>query len=373
RFVGRKSSQIHNYVLLAIFITIHSYYTYVQPNLQIRTITIAAMTLILTAQPFWLMLRRVDPAMRPMTFLVSTIFGGYVVVSALRLILLIVFPLQGNDFFKTATPDALTILTYIILTAGLGFSLILMVNRRLLGEIKTDAEELQRSNAELERFAYVASHDLQEPLRMVASYTQLLEKRYKDKLDADAMEFINNAADGATRMQIMIESLLQLSRITTRGRPFQVTDCEKVFQKAMANLQLAVSDSGAKVTHDPLPEVMADDVQLIQLFQNLVANAIKFRREEPPKVHVSARQDGNEWVFAVKDNGIGIAPKDYDRIFVIFQRLHSQGEYPGIGIGLALCKKIVERHGGRIWIESQPGQGSTFYFTIKATGMRQQA
>jgi signal transduction histidine kinase len=227
------------------------------------------------------------------------------------------------------------------------------------------ASDLARSNAELEQFAYVASHDLQEPLRMVASFTQLLAKRYQDKLDQDAQEFIHFAVDGATRMQTLINDLLAYSRVGTRGKPFRPTDGEAVFKMAVDNLARSIAKSGAIITHDPLPTVSGDEVQLTQLFQNLIGNAVKFHGREKPRVHVSARQQDGEWVFAVRDNGIGMAPDQQERIFSIFQRLHHRSEYPGTGVGLAICKKIVERHGGRIWVESEVGRGSTFYFTVK--------
>ena len=232
------------------------------------------------------------------------------------------------------------------------------------------AEELARSNADLEQFAYVASHDLQEPLRMVASYTQLLARRYAGRLDAEADEFIAFAVDGATRMQQLINDLLAFSRLGTRGQPFAEVDCNAVFADVVANLQAAIEENGAEVAAEPLPTVTGDRQQLVQLLQNLVSNAVKFHGPEAPRVHVSANRKGREWVFAVQDNGIGIGPQYFDRIFVIFQRLHTKEEFPGTGIGLALCQKIVLRHGGRLWVESQPGQGATFHFTIPVQGER---
>ncbi|HLZ35047.1 MAG TPA: ATP-binding protein [Nitrospira sp.] len=225
-------------------------------------------------------------------------------------------------------------------------------------------DELIRSNADLQQFAYVASHDLQEPLRMVGSYTQLLAKRYKGKLDADADEFIGYAVDGATRMQRLINDLLAYSRVTSQGKAFEQVDCNLLLDGVLSTLRLTIEENHAVVTHDALPKVTADGGQLGQLFQNLVSNAVKFHGAEPPRVHVSAEPRNHEWLFSVRDNGIGVDPQYADRIFVIFQRLHDREEYPGTGIGLALCKKIVERHGGRIWVESQPGRGATFYFTI---------
>jgi PAS domain S-box-containing protein len=233
--------------------------------------------------------------------------------------------------------------------------------------LEQKARDLARSNADLEQFAYVASHDLQEPLRMVANFTQLLADRYRDKVGEEGAEFITFAVDGATRMQRLIQDLLTYSRVGSRGRSFQPTDCNEVLGAAVANLQVAIQENAAVITHEELPTILADATQMTQVIQNLVGNAIKFHGEAPPRVHVSAARQGNTWVFSVRDNGIGIDSAFSDRIFVIFQRLHARGQYPGTGIGLALCKKIVERHGGTIRVESKPGQGATFLFTIPVT------
>ncbi len=233
-------------------------------------------------------------------------------------------------------------------------------------ELSERAKDLARSNSELQQFAYVASHDLQEPLRMVASFTQLLAKRYSEQLDDDARDFINYAVDGATRMQTLISDLLNYSRVGTQGKALAPTDCEALFKRVLETLQFHIEESGAVIESDTLPMVMADPQQLGQLFQNLLTNAIKFRGEKPPNLRISTEREGNDWKISVRDNGIGISPEHADRIFIIFQRLHTKTEYPGTGIGLAICKKIVERHGGRIWIEPSPGGGTTFCFTISA-------
>jgi PAS domain S-box-containing protein len=225
-------------------------------------------------------------------------------------------------------------------------------------------EELNRSNEELGQFAYIASHDLQEPLRMVASYTQLLSRRYTGKLDSDADEFIAYAVDGATRMQRLIQDLLAYSRVGTKGKDLLNTSSEDALRHALSNLRSAIEESGALVTHDPLPEVLADEMQLIQLFQNLVGNAIKYQNPGVPKIHIAASNGGKQYKFSVQDNGLGIDPQYFDRIFGMFQRLHKREEFAGTGIGLAICKKIVERHGGQISVESQPGVGSTFRFAM---------
>jgi PAS domain S-box-containing protein len=226
------------------------------------------------------------------------------------------------------------------------------------------AEELARSNAELQQFAYVASHDLQEPLRMVTSYAQLLERRYKGKLDGDADDFIGFMVGGAMRMQGLIEGLLAYSRIGSQGRPLGEVDLNVALREALDNLSTAIGESETEVRSSQLPTVHADHTQIVQLFQNLIANAIKFRSDRAPLIAISADRLDDDWRISVTDNGIGIAPEHRERIFVIFQRLHSEGEYPGTGVGLAICKRIVERHSGRIWVESQIGSGSTFHFTL---------
>ena len=232
------------------------------------------------------------------------------------------------------------------------------------GELHRALAELHRSNQELEQFAYMVSHDLQEPLRMVASYTQLLERRYKNQLDANAREFIGYAVEGAERMQGFIQDILQYSRVGTHGRPFERLQVGHVVRQALDNLRVAIEEQGAQVVCGPLPDLDGDPVQLGQLFQNLIGNALKFSGPEPVRIEIAAAWREGVWEFVVRDNGIGIQPEDFERVFIIFQRLHARQEYQGSGIGLAICKRIVERHGGRIWVESEPGKGSAFYFTL---------
>lgn len=230
--------------------------------------------------------------------------------------------------------------------------------------LDAQAKALARSNAELEQFAYVASHDLQEPLRAVAGCVQLLQQRYQGQLNARADELIAHAVEGATRMQALINDLLAYSRVDRRDEPLKSTDCTLVVKEVLANLQVAIRESGAVITYGTLPTILADPLQMSQVFQNLLSNAIKYRSERQPEIHVEATCTEGEWCFSVHDNGLGIEPQYRERIFAIFQRLHTRREYPGTGIGLAICKKIIERHGGRIWVESEPGRGSTFSFTI---------
>lgn len=230
--------------------------------------------------------------------------------------------------------------------------------------LRLKTEALAHSNTELEQFAYVASHDLQEPLRMVSSYLQLVEQRYAGKLDTEATEFINYAVDGAARMRTLIRDLLEYSRVGRRQQSLTPVNCETVFHNVVQSLQQAIIDTHATVTADPLPTVLADTTEFTQLLQNLIGNAIKFHGPRPPTVHVEASRQDGYWQFAVRDNGIGIEPEYFEKVFVIFQRLHSRTDYPGTGLGLAICKKIIDRYGGRIWIESTAGQGTTFFFTL---------
>ena len=235
---------------------------------------------------------------------------------------------------------------------------------RDISERKRMEEDLTRSNEDLQQFAYVASHDLQEPLRNVANCLQMLEKDYKNKLGADADKYIDYAVESAVRMKALILDLLAYSRVATKGKTPKRIDCEQILERALRNLSLAIIETGAAITHEPLPAIPADDAQLLQVFQNLIGNAIKFRGADSPQIHVRSVKDKKEWIFSIKDNGIGIEARHLDRIFVIFQRLHKRSQYEGTGMGLAIVKKIVERHGGRVWAESEPGAGTTFYFTI---------
>jgi PAS domain S-box-containing protein len=241
-----------------------------------------------------------------------------------------------------------------------------ITDRKLAEEsLQRTSEKLARSNEELEQFAYIASHDLQEPLRVIIGYVQLLERKYKDHLDEDADQFIHYIIDGSTRMQQLINDLLNYSRVGTRGTGLYPTNLQTVLDRVLANLNTVIKETGATVTHDAMPTIQGDETQLVQLFQNMIGNGIKFHGEQPPCIHISAHQNSNHWELAVRDNGIGIEPQYWDQIFVIFQRLHTRKKYPGTGIGLAICKRIVERHGGRIWLDSQPGQGTTFFFTLQ--------
>jgi light-regulated signal transduction histidine kinase (bacteriophytochrome) len=231
-------------------------------------------------------------------------------------------------------------------------------------DFRRSADELARSNAELEQFAYVASHDLREPLRMVQSFCGLLKDRYSDKLDEQANTYINFAVDGATRMQWLVDDLLEFARIGRSNERLESVSLDDVLRQALTNLEAAIVESGATIEFDRLPTIRGDAIRLTQVFQNLIGNAIKFRGASPPAIQVTACREGDAWRITVADNGIGIDPKHFHRLFVVFQRLHTKEEYPGTGIGLALCKRIVELHGGRIWLESQPGRGTSFHFRL---------
>jgi signal transduction histidine kinase len=281
---------------------------------------------------------------------------------------------QQKQYFRTETAISIFAVASILI-----FTVLVWWNARLL--YRADQERLltqerlhrasanlERSNTELQQFAYTASHDLNEPLRMITSYLQLLQDRLKGKLDAQANEFIAYAMDGAQRMRALIADLLAYSRLDAQKNTFQETDCQEVFDTAIQNLRVAIEENKATINHEALPHVCGDPLQLTQVFQNLIGNALKFHGSEPPLIQVGANQQDGNWIFSVRDNGIGIDPKDFDRIFVIFQRLHTRQEYSGTGVGLSICKKIVERHGGRIWVESTPRKGSTFYFTLPVMG-----
>ncbi len=239
--------------------------------------------------------------------------------------------------------------------------------RRYAAQLKQANVELQRSNQQLGEFAYVASHDLQEPLRSVGHFCQLLKQQYKGRLDEQADMWIDFAVDGAQRMRTLIDDLLAYSRVTTQTQQFEVVDCSAVMHRVIANLSSSIEQSRAEVIQADLPTVTADKTQMLQLFQNLIGNAIKFRKEKTPKVHVGAERHEDEWIFAVRDNGIGIEPEHRERVFKMFKRLHTHEQYAGNGVGLAICKRIVERHGGRIWLESQSGEGTVFFFSIPDT------
>jgi signal transduction histidine kinase len=237
--------------------------------------------------------------------------------------------------------------------------------QRTKKELEQKSQDLARSNLELEQFAYAASHDLKEPLLAITIDLKLLRKRFESKLDSEANRFIADTIDEANQMQVLISDMLSYSRVGISGKPFVRTDCNAILKRSLNNLRIPLEQSGAVVTHDALPEVMADPIQLSQLLQNLINNAIKFHpHQEKPRIHISADRRGKEWVFSVSDNGIGIPAEYHEKVFEMFQRLHDKKGYPGSGIGLATCKKIVERHGGRVWVESEPGKGSTFYFTV---------
>ncbi|WP_232703432.1 sensor histidine kinase [Halobacterium wangiae] len=304
---------------------------------------------------------QVNPEFYPTV--VAWCFGGLVVMLAV----LGFYSLQPGE--QVDEPSVVLILTGLASLAGLATGIYNAQARTRASELEDAVEQLAASNERLEQFAYAASHDLQEPLRMVSSYLQLIENRYGDDLDEDAEEFIEYAVDGADRMRTMIESLLEYSRVTTEGGAFEPTDTNAVLEDVLTDLQLRVEETDATVTVDDLPTVPADSDQLAQVFQNLLSNALRYSGDEPPRIHVSGERTGDTWRFAVADEGVGIAAEHQDRIFTVFEQVHGHGagEAGESGIGLAMCERIVERHGGDIWVESDSGEGATFYFTIPAT------
>ncbi len=241
--------------------------------------------------------------------------------------------------------------------------------KRVEQALSKRTKALEQSNRDLEQYMYVVSHDLQEPLRMVTSYMQLLSRRYHGRLDKDADQFIDFAVDGGQRMQALIKALLEYSRVGAREKSTKPVNTDKVLNQVLANLKVATEECNAVITRDLLPKVWADESQLVQLFQNLLSNAIKFRGKTPVRIHISAERQTSDWLFSIRDNGVGIDPNFSERIFAIFQRLHTAADYPGTGIGLAICRKIVEHHGGRIWVSSEPGAGATFFFSLSADGV----
>ena len=277
-----------------------------------------------------------------------------------------IFPLKGKDgnyrWFLTRITPIRDAQGNLIRWFGTNTDITERINREK--ELEITMDELKRSNEELERFAYVSSHDLQEPLRMVTLYSQLLERRYKDSLDDDADDFIEYIVENAKRMKYLIDDLLEYSRITSQAKEFENINLDKVLESVLSNLSIIIIENNVNVTHDSLPTVFADKNQILQVFENLITNAIKFRGKKSPKIDISAKKSDKEWTFAVKDNGIGIKPEHQKQIFEVFKRLHTREEYPGTGIGLSIVQKIIEKHNGRIWVESEPGKGSTFYFTL---------
>ncbi len=289
---------------------------------------------------------------------------GLTIPIFLILFLLIVQISQGVSFFGEDAINGFSIkISVLIVGVVIAFLSEKILKKEL--ELNEIIKDLKRSNEDLQQFAYVASHDLQEPLRAIISFSQLLEEKYHDKLDEDGKEYIYFITDGAKKMNVLIKDLLSYSRITTQANPIEWHDLEPILNDVIFNLQEAIKESGAVITHDPLPTLKVDRIQFLQLFQNFLSNAIKFRNVDPPKIHIGVKRLSNYWIFSIKDNGIGIDPKYHDRLYNIFYRLHTKEEYPGTGIGLPICKKIVQRYGGEVWVESELGKGSTFYFTIK--------
>ena len=288
---------------------------------------------------------------------------GLIIPIGLFIGLLIIHVTRHADFIEAYLFNDVSRGTILILVSLVIALLSEQISKREL-ELNNIIEDLKRSNEDLQQFAYVASHDLQEPLRAIISFSQLLEENYYDKLDANGKEFISFITEGAKNMNILIKDLLAYSRITTHAQAPGLHDLEDILKDALYNLQEAIKESDAVITYDEMPTLKVDRTQFLQLFQNFISNAIKFRRKVPPKIHIGVREGNVAWLFSIKDNGIGIESKYFDRLYNIFYRLHTKEEYPGTGIGLPICKKIIQRYGGKIWVESEVGKGTTFYFTI---------
>jgi signal transduction histidine kinase len=370
---GHRSSEALALIAGAISLLAIASYLYAAHSFQGQMPLYTAVTVFLFSAG--LLCARADHGL--MAKVTSNSFGGIMARRLLPATLLIPLVLgwlqsrgQAAGLFSSEPGLALFVLANVLLFLLVVWwgvnSLHRMDTKRRDAELslRETAAKLARSNADLEQFAYVASHDLKEPLRAISGSVQILQERYKGKLDAEAEEVIRYTVDGAARMQTLIDDLLAYSRLTTREAPMAPTDLNDIVAEVLANLERSIHESKAQVTQDPLPVVATDRTQLMQVFQNLISNAIKYRSQRTPKIHIGADDKGNEWVFSVRDNGIGIAPQYAERIFRIFQRLHTRTEYSGTGIGLAVCKKIIERHGGRIWVESEPEEGSTFLFTL---------
>lgn len=288
---------------------------------------------------------------------------GLVVPVFLAAVLIIVHLIIRQDYFTPEMFNDLISGVSIIVVGVVVAYLSEQISKKEF-DLKNIIKDLQRSNEDLQQFAYVSSHDLQEPLRAIISFSQLLEDEYKDNLDKDGNEFLHFIIDGAKKMNTLIKDLLAYSRITTHAKPPKWNKLEKILENAIFNLSESIKESGAIITYDALPTLKVDKTQFLQLFQNFISNAIKFRRDETPKIHLGVKKIDIGWLFSIEDNGIGIESQYYDRIYDIFYRLHTKEEYPGTGIGLPICKKIIHRYGGQIWVESELGRGSTFYFTI---------
>lgn len=288
---------------------------------------------------------------------------GLIIPFGLFIGLLIIHITRHADFIEAYLFNDLSRGTILILVSLVIALLSEQISKREL-ELNNIIEDLKRSNEDLQQFAYVASHDLQEPLRAIISFSQLLEEKYYNKLDANGKEFISFITEGAKNMNILIKDLLAYSRITTHAQAPRLHNLEDILKDALYNLQEAIKESDAEITYDEMPTLKVDRTQFLQLFQNFISNAIKFRRNIPPKIHIGVREGNVAWLFSIKDNGIGIESKYFDRLYNIFYRLHTKEEYPGTGIGLPICKKIIQRYGGKIWVESEVGKGTTFYFTI---------